>query len=55
VPVGTAETLHVWDSVGCRAAGLELSLKLYHARELQLRYQQSMTEAPTRPGDMTMV
>ena len=26
--------------------GLELRLKLYHARELWLGYQQSMTEAP---------
>ena len=29
-----------------RSDGLELSLKLYHAGELQLGYQQLMTEAP---------
>ncbi len=34
------------DLVDGRTDGLELSLKLYHAGELQLGYQQSMTEAP---------
>jgi hypothetical protein len=34
------------DLVGARTDGVKLSLKLYHARELQLGYQQSMTEAP---------
>ena len=29
-----------------RSDGLELSLKLYHLGELQLGYQQLMTEAP---------
>jgi hypothetical protein len=29
-----------------RTDGLKLSLKLYHAHELRLVYQQSMTEAP---------
>jgi hypothetical protein len=33
-----------------RTDGLKLSLKLYHARELQLNYQQLMTEAPLRSG-----
>jgi hypothetical protein len=34
VLVGTAETLHGWDLGNARIDGLELSLKLYHAREL---------------------
>jgi protein-S-isoprenylcysteine O-methyltransferase Ste14 len=29
-----------------RTDGLKLSLKLYHARELRLNYQQLITEAP---------
>ena len=32
--------------VDSRTGDLELSLKLYHPRELQLGYQQSITEAP---------
>ncbi len=45
--LGMAEILHwFWDSVGCGADGLELSLKLYHAGELQLDPQHLMTEAP---------
>ena len=38
--------------VDARTDGLKLSLKLYHARELQLDYQQLMTEAPRQhtPG-----
>ena len=36
-----------------RSDGLELSLKLYHAGELQLAYQQLMAEAPTlKPGGL---
>jgi len=31
-----------------RTDGLKLSLKLYHARELQLNYEQLMTQAPTQ-------
>ena len=31
---------------GSRTDGLQLSLKLYHVRELWPGYQQSMTEAP---------
>jgi hypothetical protein len=47
VRVGTAETLHVWRAlVDAGSNGLELSLKLYHAREFQLDYQQLVTEAP---------
>ena len=43
LPVWTAETLHgSWTLVDSRTDGLELSLKLYHARELQLGYQQSI-------------
>ena len=34
------------DLFDARTDGLKLSLKLYHARELQLDYQQLMTEAP---------
>jgi hypothetical protein len=34
------------DLVDARTDGLKLSLKLYHVRELQLDYQQSVTEAP---------
>ena len=48
LPVGTAETLHGFGTLsGGRTDGLELSLKLYHPRELQLGYQQSITEAPS--------
>ena len=32
--------------VDSRTGDLELSLKLYHRREVQLDYQQLMTEAP---------
>jgi hypothetical protein len=32
--------------VDSRTGDLELSLKLYHRRGLQLGYQQSITEAP---------
>ncbi len=46
MPLGTGETLHRWDLVDARTDGLKLSLKLYHARELQLDYQQSIAEAP---------
>ena len=35
--------------VDSRTGDLELSLKLYHPRGLQLGYQQSMTEAPSGP------
>jgi hypothetical protein len=35
------------DLVDSRTNGLEVSLKLYHADELQLGYQQLMTEAPS--------
>jgi hypothetical protein len=34
------------DLIEGRSDGLELSLKLYHAGELQLGYQQLMAEAP---------
>jgi hypothetical protein len=39
------------DLVDARTDGLKLSLKLYHARELQLDYQQLMTEASARKKD----
>jgi len=34
------------DLVNGRTDGLKLSLKLYHGNELQLAYQQLITEAP---------
>jgi hypothetical protein len=46
VLVGTAETLHGWCTFS--TDGLKLSLKLYHANELQLVHQQSMTQAPNK-------
>jgi hypothetical protein len=46
MPVGTGETLHRRDLVDARTDGLKLSLKLYHAREFQLDYQQSIAQAP---------
>ena len=36
------------DLVDARTDGLKLSLKLYHARELQLSYQQLTMEAPLK-------
>ena len=36
--------------VDSRTGDLELSLKLYHRREVQLDYQQLMTEAPVTSG-----
>ena len=45
LPVWTAETLYVFMAlVDSRTGDLELSLELYHRRELQLGYQQSITE-----------
>jgi hypothetical protein len=38
------------DFIEGRSDALELSLKLYHAGELQLGYQQLMTEAPLFPA-----
>ena len=38
------------DFIEGRSDGLELSLKLYHAGELQPGYQQLMTEAPVTSG-----
>ena len=44
------------DLVEGRTDGLKLSLKLYHAGELQLGYQQLMTEAPALDlGPSTLV
>ena len=47
VPIGTPETLH-GGTLQARADGLKLSLKLYQARELQLDYQQLITEPPNQ-------
>jgi hypothetical protein len=45
--VWTAETLHGWWTLRTpEPMGVKLSLKLYHARELPLDYQQLMMEAP---------
>jgi hypothetical protein len=46
VLAGTAETLHGWDLGEPELMALELSLKLYHAREVHPSYQQSIAEAP---------
>ncbi len=47
MPGGTVETLHGgWTLVEARTDSLKLSLKLYHARELQLHYLQLTKEAP---------
>jgi hypothetical protein len=44
--IGTAETLHCWDLVETRTDGVNLGLKLYHARQFPPGQQQLMTEAP---------
>jgi hypothetical protein len=36
-----------------RTDGLKLSLKLYHARELQLNYEQLMRQAPNKRTSWT--
>ena len=54
--VWTAETLHGWWTLCTpEPMGVKLSLKLYHAGQLQLDHQQLMTEAPVLDGNECLV